>query len=373
MKDINVYLRLGSHPLYKELVAVPPRRVNYTLSGMTTANSSGPLRAIKRKVWKGITAIMPPQFNYSGSTNLVHSCYSSLVRTNAPWVVDTEHAASFANYHMSAYNRPTYRRQIEHLLSAASCKRIMTWSNAAHESMVNDFPTEVANKCVTIYPAIRPHPIRREKTNTVRLLAVSRSFDEKGGRRVLHMFNDLRKHFDVSLTMVSNAPTDIIKQYKGVITFVKPNLSQERLLDEFYTNADIFLQPSFSDTFGFTMLEAMSTGLPIVTTDVFAGPELVEDGKNGFLVHSDLSALDEKHRLVYHWDYGNWSEFLARCAAFDPRFNMEFTAKVRELVEDASLRNRMGRRSLEMVKNGRFSITARNAALRKAYTDALGI
>jgi len=42
--------------------------------------------------------------------------------------------------------------------------------------------------------------------------------------------------------------------------------------------------PGYSDSFGFAFLEAMAFGLPIVTVDGFARREIVEDGKNGFVI-----------------------------------------------------------------------------------------
>ncbi|MDY6902262.1 MAG: glycosyltransferase family 4 protein, partial [Cyanobacteriota bacterium] len=59
-----------------------------------------------------------------------------------------------------------------------------------------------------------------------------------------------------------------------------------------YASADIFVLPSFKETFGIVFLEAMHYGLPIITTNVSAMPELIEEGKNGLLVPpADSQAL----------------------------------------------------------------------------------
>ncbi|MDA7980507.1 MAG: glycosyltransferase [Pirellulales bacterium] len=50
---------------------------------------------------------------------------------------------------------------------------------------------------------------------------------------------------------------------------------------------DIFVQPSRREAFGFTLLEAMYAGKPIVATRVGGIPEAVADGVNGRLVASD--------------------------------------------------------------------------------------
>jgi glycosyltransferase involved in cell wall biosynthesis len=41
----------------------------------------------------------------------------------------------------------------------------------------------------------------------------------------------------------------------------------------FYRSADVFVYPSFNETFGLPILEAMACGCPVVTSDVTAMPE----------------------------------------------------------------------------------------------------
>jgi len=58
------------------------------------------------------------------------------------------------------------------------------------------------------------------------------------------------------------------------------------------SEADIFAMPSLQEGFGIALLEAMHYGLPIVTTNITAQPELVEEGVNGLLVPpADAPAL----------------------------------------------------------------------------------
>ncbi|MCB1043158.1 MAG: glycosyltransferase family 1 protein [Acidobacteria bacterium] len=54
-------------------------------------------------------------------------------------------------------------------------------------------------------------------------------------------------------------------------------------LSQHYASADMFLFPSMTDTFGNVVLEAMSSGLPVVAYDGAAARELVQPGINGFL------------------------------------------------------------------------------------------
>jgi glycosyltransferase involved in cell wall biosynthesis len=49
----------------------------------------------------------------------------------------------------------------------------------------------------------------------------------------------------------------------------------------------MLVQPSFSESFGMPVVEAMSSALPVVASDVDALPELVLDGQTGLLVNPD--------------------------------------------------------------------------------------
>ena len=42
---------------------------------------------------------------------------------------------------------------------------------------------------------------------------------------------------------------------------------------QFYRAADVFVYPSFNETFGLPILEAMASGCPVVTSDTSAMPE----------------------------------------------------------------------------------------------------
>jgi glycosyltransferase involved in cell wall biosynthesis len=58
-------------------------------------------------------------------------------------------------------------------------------------------------------------------------------------------------------------------------------------LTEFYAALDLFIMPSRSEGWGLTALQAMANGLAVIATAVGGLPELVEQGKTGWLVPPD--------------------------------------------------------------------------------------
>lgn len=58
---------------------------------------------------------------------------------------------------------------------------------------------------------------------------------------------------------------------------------KSRDVDAYVSSADLFLLPSSTESFGLAALEAMAYGVPVVGTDVGGLPEVVENGKTGYL------------------------------------------------------------------------------------------
>lgn len=56
------------------------------------------------------------------------------------------------------------------------------------------------------------------------------------------------------------------------------------LIEEVLVGADLFLLPSESESFGLSALEAMACEVPAITTRAGGLPEVVEDGRTGFLL-----------------------------------------------------------------------------------------
>lgn len=84
--------------------------------------------------------------------------------------------------------------------------------------------------------------------------------------------------------------------------YVSPDIKREYLnvnepytysqLEEIFDNTDILVSPSlWYETFGFTVLEAMSYGVPVLITENVGSRDIVENGKTGLIVKPDKNSL----------------------------------------------------------------------------------
>jgi glycosyltransferase involved in cell wall biosynthesis len=61
-------------------------------------------------------------------------------------------------------------------------------------------------------------------------------------------------------------------------------------IERYYAAADIFVFPSFYDSFGMVVTEAMASGLPVVCSMAAGAAELIDDGVNGLVVSDPWDA-----------------------------------------------------------------------------------
>lgn len=61
-----------------------------------------------------------------------------------------------------------------------------------------------------------------------------------------------------------------------------------------FRQCDVFVFPSFCEGFGLVLLEALASGLPVITTEATAGPDLIQHETEGLLIKS--GNLDELRR-----------------------------------------------------------------------------
>jgi len=85
-------------------------------------------------------------------------------------------------------------------------------------------------------------------------------------------------------------------------------LGKQDGLVEILSSSDVFLIPSQSESFGLAALEAMSCGVPVVSSSVGGLPELVKHNESGFIAEIgdvermakytlDLLANDKKYEM----------------------------------------------------------------------------
>lgn len=129
----------------------------------------------------------------------------------------------------------------------------------------------------------------REKFKRKNIVFAGKDWSRKGGPLLLEAFKKIKIQIpDATLTIIGSNPKT---QLDGVIVRgVVPKSDVVKAFQE----ATVFCLPTKREPFGMVFIEAMFNRLPVVCTTCGATPDLIENGKNGFLIPFQSEALAEK-------------------------------------------------------------------------------
>jgi glycosyltransferase involved in cell wall biosynthesis len=124
------------------------------------------------------------------------------------------------------------------------------------------------------------------------IVSVGRLYARKGLFTLIESMPDIIKKFPKAKFIISgkgqsdemhklNAHAERLG-VRGNIVFT--GYTPDRELPKLYQAADVFAFSTFYEHHPFAVLEALATGLPVVTTTVGGIPETIDSGKNGYLV-----------------------------------------------------------------------------------------
>ncbi|MFW6130434.1 MAG: glycosyltransferase family 4 protein [Atribacterota bacterium] len=138
-----------------------------------------------------------------------------------------------------------------------------------------------------------------KKDNIFRVVTVGGNL-QKGTHYLLQAFNELDLPYSelMGLGKLSQEMLPFIKKYNKNINWIghKP----QRELYKYYSQGTIYIHPSIQDGFGMVIPQSMSCGLPVITTTNTGGGDIIENGKEGFIIPiRNINALKEKILYFY--------------------------------------------------------------------------
>ncbi len=150
---------------------------------------------------------------------------------------------------------------------------------------------QVDPKKIIIVPLAFPYPAKfiSEKTDsskTIFLYAGNQSL-RKGTHLLYKAWQNCNfKPSEAELWMVGSnqLPLKIRAGLGDEVKFI-PNMLQTDLL-RIFEQVDVLVLPTLCDGFGMVITEAMAQGLPVITTYNSGGPDIIIEGKNGFLLEA---------------------------------------------------------------------------------------
>ncbi|MDX1463297.1 MAG: N-acetyl-alpha-D-glucosaminyl L-malate synthase BshA [Marinirhabdus sp.] len=127
---------------------------------------------------------------------------------------------------------------------------------------------------------------------------ISNLREVKRVRDVIEIFDRIQKKLPAQLIMVGEGPEkaacEAMCRDKGIEDKVK-FVGNSSEIDKILCFSDLFLLPSEKESFGLAALEAMASGVPVISSNTGGLPEVNEDGVSGYLSDvGDVADMAEK-------------------------------------------------------------------------------
>jgi UDP-glucose:(heptosyl)LPS alpha-1,3-glucosyltransferase len=207
----------------------------------------------------------------------------------------------------------------EQLIKTGSCKKYLPVSSITKEKFLQEFPVD-PGKIQIIYPGveidkfdkqdrvkcrqeIRPRFGLDEKDTVI--LFVGMNFELKGLDQLISSIAVVKpKHPSAKLRLLvvgkgnEKKYTRLARECGLAKDVIFTGIWKEDI-EKVYLASDIFSMLSDFDTFGMTVLEAMSASLPVIISENVGAKDLVKDGINGCVVkNDDIGLISSKIEMM---------------------------------------------------------------------------
>jgi alpha-maltose-1-phosphate synthase len=133
---------------------------------------------------------------------------------------------------------------------------------------------------------IRFNEVPRHSTGKLRVLFVGKISQAKGVKYLLEAIKKIHSR-EVELVLVGPLVGSgaALAQYSGLFTWLG-RLDQQQVVEEM-CRSHVLVLPSILEGFGLVIPEAMATGMPVIASTNSIGPEIIENGRDGFVLEPD--------------------------------------------------------------------------------------
>jgi trehalose synthase len=187
---------------------------------------------------------------------------------------------------------------------------------------LEEYAQELDTPQVFFMPAINPFSIKNREldpeeiqerldyydipTDLPLVAQISRFDPWKDPEGVIQAFKLARKEVDVTLVLLGDIATDDPegeKMYQSLLDYQEERIiilarEDTALVNALQSRSAVILQKSIREGFGLTVTEAMWKGTPVIGGDVGGIRHQIEDGTNGFLVSSVEEAAQRIVQLI---------------------------------------------------------------------------
>lgn len=213
------------------------------------------------------------------------------------WKIECDHCPLLmAQYKSRLFDRSRknflLKKNLYSKLSNVTIVPVSHWlGGLVSQSILKRFPIKVIQNGIDLN-VFKPqsntirHDLNIAQDKTILLGVVGSGFDEEKGKKE---FIELSKYSKYQIILVGLSKKEARDLPDNIIVIERT--SDQTELAKYYTAADVFLNPTYNDTFPTTNIEAQACGTPVVTYRTGGSPETI-DLNTGFVVEKgDLKGI----------------------------------------------------------------------------------
>lgn len=133
------------------------------------------------------------------------------------------------------------------------------------------------------------YPKEVEKSNRVRVLGVSGVWNKDKGLYDFYKLRELIDNDQFEIVLIGLTKEQLKDVPGGIIGIERTNSVSE--LAEYYSSADVFVNPTYADSFPTVNMEALACGTPVITYRTGGSPEAVSPETGWVVEQGDIQAV----------------------------------------------------------------------------------
>ena len=207
--------------------------------------------------------------------------------------------------------RPFRDRITKKLLSCVDKFGFVADSARKNFCLLNsNYPEEKTYFIYNGIPDIHSKVVKGKKDDRITLICVGTLCERKNQIGILKAFELLSINVQNKYTLIlvgDGEDRKMLEEYSKKIYSNIVFIGNTNKVDEYLKKADCFILFSKNEGLPISIIEAMRSGLPVISTKIAGIPEMIEDGVSGYLVDVDIRDLS-KLLLRLSIDIPNFSQ-----------------------------------------------------------------
>jgi glycosyltransferase involved in cell wall biosynthesis len=107
-------------------------------------------------------------------------------------------------------------------------------------------------------------------------------------------------------------------------------------VEDYLEDSDIYLHSATYEPLGLVLLEAMAVGLPVITLDGKGNRDLIEEGKNGYMIYDQDPEKFAQKIIFLVKNKSKYAEISSYCKQYAEKYDIkEYVNKLYLLYKDS--------------------------------------